>query len=153
MLTSWMTGLIEHQRLGFVATVSGDGTPNLSPKGTFVVVDERTLAFGDIRSPNTIRNIAQRPDVEINFVDPLARRGVRIRGAAIAYARGTPQHERLLPRFAAWPTLLDRIRHVVLVDLRLAVEITSPAYDVGATEQELREYWKAALLKAEESCA
>jgi len=27
-------GFVEEQRLGFVATVRPDGTPNLSPKGT-----------------------------------------------------------------------------------------------------------------------
>ena len=37
---------VEKQRLGFVATVSATGEPNLSPKGTFVVLDDRTLAFG-----------------------------------------------------------------------------------------------------------
>lgn len=146
MLTAAMVKLIERQRLGFVATASSDGMPNLSPKGTFVVLDERTLAFGEIRSPNTIRNIASSPNVEINFVDPLARRGVRIRGAATACARGMSQYANLLPAFSRWPTLMERIRHVVLVEVLSATEICSPAYDVGATEQELREHWKQILL-------
>ena len=32
-----MKRVVEEQRLGFVATVSPDGTPNLSPKGTTAV--------------------------------------------------------------------------------------------------------------------
>jgi predicted pyridoxine 5'-phosphate oxidase superfamily flavin-nucleotide-binding protein len=34
MLTPDMKRIIEEQRLGFVATASLDGTPNVSPKGT-----------------------------------------------------------------------------------------------------------------------
>jgi predicted pyridoxine 5'-phosphate oxidase superfamily flavin-nucleotide-binding protein len=58
MLTKEMQARVVKQRLGFVATVSATGEPNVSPKGTFVVVDDRTLAFGEIRSPGTIANIA-----------------------------------------------------------------------------------------------
>ena len=50
-MTPDLMQLIREQRLGFVATVSADGAPNLSPKGTFVVVDAATVAFGEIRSP------------------------------------------------------------------------------------------------------
>jgi hypothetical protein len=51
MLTLDMKRLIEEQRLGFVATAAPDGTPNVSPKGTFVALDDRNIAFGKIRSP------------------------------------------------------------------------------------------------------
>lgn len=65
MLTPDMKRIIEQQRLGFVATAAPDGTPNLSPKGTFVVLDNATIAFGEIRSPGTIRNLRI---IEVNFV-------------------------------------------------------------------------------------
>ena len=48
-----MKELVERQRLGFVATVCPDGTPNLSPKGTVSVLDDEHLIFADIRSPGT----------------------------------------------------------------------------------------------------
>ena len=65
MLTADMKRLVAEQPLGFVATVSPDGTPNLSPKGTFAVIDDRTLAFADIRSPQTIRNLRANPRLEV----------------------------------------------------------------------------------------
>ncbi len=37
MMTPGMMRLVREQRLGFVATVNADGTPNLSPKSTFAV--------------------------------------------------------------------------------------------------------------------
>ena len=43
MLNSEMKRMVERQRLGFVATVCPDGTPNLSPKGTTAVWDDDHL--------------------------------------------------------------------------------------------------------------
>ena len=57
LLTSDMKRVVEEQRLGFVATVCPNGTPNLSPKGTTAVWDDEQLVFANIRSPNTIANL------------------------------------------------------------------------------------------------
>ncbi|MEM9350135.1 MAG: pyridoxamine 5'-phosphate oxidase family protein, partial [Pseudomonadota bacterium] len=43
--------LISAFPLGFTATVRADGRPAVAPKGTFVVLDETTIGFADIRSP------------------------------------------------------------------------------------------------------
>ena len=51
MLTEEMKSIIRTYPVGFVASVNADGTPNLSPKGTFVVLNNTQLAFGHIRSP------------------------------------------------------------------------------------------------------
>ena len=69
MLTPDMKRIIEEQRLGFVATAAADGTPNVSPKSTFVVLDDVTIAFGEIRSPGTIRNLRDNARIEVNFVE------------------------------------------------------------------------------------
>jgi len=44
-----MKRMVSRQRLGFVATVCPDGTPNLSPNGTTMVWDDDHLMFADIR--------------------------------------------------------------------------------------------------------
>ncbi|MEH3143958.1 MAG: pyridoxamine 5'-phosphate oxidase family protein [Methylobacterium frigidaeris] len=141
-----MRAFVERQRLGFVATVSGTGEPNLSPKGTFVVVDDRTLAFGEIRSPGTIANLRERPVLEVNVVDPLSRKGFRARGLASIHERGSDGFAAHRPRFDRWGTLADRIRAIVLVEVRTAALLSSPAYDDGATEAGLREQWAGILL-------
>ena len=78
MLGPDMQRIVVEQRLGFVATVAPDGTPNVSPKGTFIVLDTKTIAFDEIRSPATIRNLRANPRVEVNFVDPFVRKGYRL---------------------------------------------------------------------------
>lgn len=48
ILTEDMQRVIREQRLGYVASVCPDGTPNLSPKGTTTVWDDEHLVFADI---------------------------------------------------------------------------------------------------------
>src|SRR5215467_4793590 len=81
-LTDEMKQLVERQRLGFVATVCADGTPNLSPKGTLCVLDDDHLIFADIRSPGTVANLRTNPNIEVNVVDHLLRKGYRFKGTA-----------------------------------------------------------------------
>jgi uncharacterized protein len=82
MLTPDMKRIITEPLLGFVATCDPDGTANVSPKGIFVVLDDKTIAFGEIRSPGTIRNLRANPRIEVNFVDPFVRKGYRFAGRA-----------------------------------------------------------------------
>jgi len=50
--------VVTEQRLGFVATVCPDGTPNLSPKGTTAVWDDDHIVFADIRSRDGLQSEA-----------------------------------------------------------------------------------------------
>ena len=54
ILTSDMKRVVEEQRLGFVATVCADGTPNLSPKGTTAVWDDEHLVFAHPQTGNPL---------------------------------------------------------------------------------------------------
>jgi predicted pyridoxine 5'-phosphate oxidase superfamily flavin-nucleotide-binding protein len=141
MLTPDMRRVIEEQRLGFVATAAPDGTPNLSPKGTFVVLDDRTIAFGDIRSPGTVRNLRMNPRIEVNFVDVFTRRGYRFAGLATLVERGDASFDTLLGKLRS--ALSSRIRTIVMISVTRALPLTSPAYDDGTTEAELRRAWTA----------
>lgn len=146
MLSPDMVGTLEKQRLGFVATVSAAGRPNVSPKGTFVVIDSATIAFGEIRSPNTLENLKASPFVEINFVDPLSRRGFRASGRATVSAVDTDVYRQYIHLFDRWETLASRIRHIVVVSIEEASYLTSPSYDDGANEADLRKVWTRTLL-------
>ena len=143
ILTADMKRVVEEQRLGFAATVCADGSPSLSPKGTMVVLDDDHIMFGEIRSPNTIENLRANPAMEINFVDPFARTGYRFKGTASIVERGSDEFEALHPRFGRWGALTAAIRRIVKLRVERALPVTSPAYDIGVTEAELRETWMA----------
>lgn len=82
VLTEDMKRLIGRARLAYVATVSSNGKPNLSPKGSIRALDDRRLGFADIESPGTVENLRRNPFIEINVVDPVLRRGYRFKGTA-----------------------------------------------------------------------
>lgn len=66
----------------FVATASKNGKPNVSPKGSFRVLDDEHVAFAEIASPGTIANLKENPQVEVMVFDPATWGGCRIRGKA-----------------------------------------------------------------------
>ena len=140
MLTADMKRIIEEQRLGFVATADLDGTPNVSPKGTFFVVDDTTIAFGEIRSPGTIRNLRANPRIEVNFVDPFVRKGYRFKGVASVLDSG-PRYDEVIAFYKA-RGVANTIQEVVMMRVHSAQPIDSPAYDLGLTEDEVRARWE-----------
>ena len=134
---------IEMWRLGFVASVSAGQRPNLSPKGTFVVLDDQTIAFGEIRSPQTLTNIQTHPELEVNFVDQFTRKGVRIRGKASIVRRDTTEFNAIIDKWTTlWGELADRINVIVKIPTTEIKPLSSPPYDDGVTEQEMIAMYK-----------
>jgi predicted pyridoxine 5'-phosphate oxidase superfamily flavin-nucleotide-binding protein len=146
-LTSDMKRVVTEQRLAFVATVCPDGTPNLSPKGTIAIWDDDHLVFADIRSPGTIANLKKNPAVEVNVVDPFARKGYRFKGRGEVIVDGKLfqgvmrfYRDRLVD--TARNKTESRIRGFVLVKVESALPLISPAYDDPLSdEQAIRENW------------
>jgi predicted pyridoxine 5'-phosphate oxidase superfamily flavin-nucleotide-binding protein len=140
VLTADMKRVVEQQRLGFVATVCPDGTPNLSPKGTTAVWDDEHLVFANIRSEGTLVNLRQNASVEVNVVDPFVRKGYRFKGVASILESG-PLYDRALAFYRARGSR-NAIREIVLIKVQAAHPIDSPAYDLGMTEDEVRDRWQ-----------
>ncbi len=137
-LNDFAKQVIERFPLGYVATVTPQGLPSLSPKGTFFVLDDETIAFGEIRSPNTMANLAHQSRVEVNFVDIFLRKGVRIFGPATVLERGSAGFsDRIDTWEIAFPALAQRINSVVLIHTERVKPLTTPPYDDGATEEEM----------------
>ncbi len=136
--------------LGFVATINADGTPNLSPKGTLGVWDDEHLVFADIASPNTSANLERNPAVAINVVDPLIRRGYRFAGTAVVHRRGSGFESGVkFYEDRGTAEARARIRAVVMIAVASARPVRSPAYALGATEEELRAKYRRLLLDDE----
>ena len=140
ILTDDMKRLIDEQRLGFFATVCPDGSPNLSPKGTIAVWDDNHLAFGNIRSPRTLENLRANPSIDINVVDPFTRQGYRFKGVASILDSGQA-YERAIEFYRARGSKVSAFKEIVLIEVREAQFIDSPAYDFGMTESEIRDRW------------
>ena len=140
VLTEEMRRVVLEQRLGFVATVCPDGTPNLSPKGTTTVWDDGHLIFAHIRSPQTVANLRLNPWVEVNVVDPVARKGFRFKGTAEVIDSGKQFAE--MVDFYRRRGVTSHIKAVVLIKVERASPLVSPIYDSGLTEEEVRKRWQ-----------
>lgn len=144
MISEDIKQFVGKQKLGFVATVSEDGKPNLSPKGSLMVWDSKTLSFADIRSPKTVKNLSSNPNLEVNVVDPLLRRGFRFGGTARIIKDGET-FEEILAHYKKDGIKSD-IDTIVLIDVSSVSEIASPLYDLGFSEEEIKSRWKDHLL-------
>ena len=138
MLNASAVACIEQVRLGFVASVTSGGRPYVSPKGTFVVLDEHKIAFAEIRSPGTISNIGHSPKVEVNFVDSFRRKGWRMRGVTQILRRGSADFEEIFRKWhALWGDLSARIWAIVVIKVNEVKPLSTPPYDDGVTEADM----------------
>jgi predicted pyridoxine 5'-phosphate oxidase superfamily flavin-nucleotide-binding protein len=141
-LTAEMKQAVEQEQLGFVATVRPDGTPALSPKGTTTVWRDSQLVFLHIHSEGTVSNLASNPAMEINVVDPIARRGWRFRGRGTVHTSGSNFEEVINSFLDQGRRSAVRAKAVVIMDVESADRLLSPAYDDGATEEEVAAVWR-----------
>ena len=82
ILSSEAKAMIAATRPAMVATANMSGRPNVSPKGSFQVLDDEHVLFADVSSPHTIANLQVNPYLSAIVFDPAARHGCRIWGKA-----------------------------------------------------------------------
>ena len=138
-----MEKLIKENTIGLVATVTPDGYPAVSPKATTIVLDSTHLAFIDLRSPKTKRNIKANPFVELNYIDVFRRQACRIKGKATYIETDDKTFDGMSKNFTAWSSLFEKAKGVFVVEILNAQKILSPAYDDGADEELLKAEWLA----------
>ena len=139
-ITDAVAEFLEKERLGFVATVSPDNRPNVSPKGSIVRSGDSTIAFAEIRSPDTIRNLEANPAVEVSVISPLIRRGYLFTGTGMVVREG-PEFETLVARFRKMG-IESPIGAAVVIRVDRIEETRSPLYDLGYTEERIRDIWQ-----------
>ena len=140
LITSEIKNFLDLQKLGYVATVSSDGKPNISPKGTIIAWSSTVLAFADIRSPDTMMNLQNNPFVEINVIDPLSRKGYLFSGTA-KIIKDTTLYDDIITHYRN-NGIQSAINSIVIVDVSSVSIVTSPLYDLGKTEDEIKLKWK-----------
>ncbi len=147
ILTNEMKEFVKRQKLGFIATVCPDGTPNLSPKGTTNVWDDEHLIFADIHSPGTINNLLVNPSVEINMVDTFIRKGYRFKGIGKVLSQGLLFEDIL--SFYRNIGVTYTIKNIVLVKIDRVLPLISPVYDTDISEDKVKmkwiDYWNSVL--------
>ncbi len=141
-LTEDMKRLVSELRLCYVATVTPEGKPNLSPKGSLKVLDDEHLAFADIMSPATMRNLKVNPSIEVNLVDPFLRRGYRFKGSCEIHSEGTV-FDQVANELWSREGRQYPVNAVVRITVEQALAVKSPAYvfNKGVKEEDVRRIW------------
>jgi len=142
MLNDDMRAVIEAAHLCFAATVTADGRPNLSPKGTIRVWDDMHLFFLDIASPGTRENLTRSPWMEINVVEQLSRRGYRFLGRAEWHGEGSEVYAEGMRRVFDATIANQPVPGVVLLSVERVAPLFSPAYWRMSDENAIREIWR-----------
>lgn len=113
--------------LGWLATVDADGTPNVSPKEVFALIDGH-IAVAHIASPTTVRNLAERPAVCFSFVDVFAQKGWKLKGTARLLHPGDEDFARWAAPLLAMTQGRFPIHAVVLITPAQTEPILAPSY-------------------------
>jgi uncharacterized protein len=80
------------------------------------------------------------PAVEVNVVDPLVRKGYRFKGRGVVH-RSDEVFQRGCQMYRDMGLTLE-IQAVVLIRIECALPVTSPVYDRGDTEDQVKERWR-----------
>jgi predicted pyridoxine 5'-phosphate oxidase superfamily flavin-nucleotide-binding protein len=81
-LTTEIKEYINRSVLCWLATVSNENIPNVSPKEIFNHYGTDKIIVANIASPQTLRNIKQNENVCVSFIDILIQKGFQIKGKA-----------------------------------------------------------------------
>ncbi len=73
-------------------------------------------------------------------INPISRKGYRFKGTGRVLTEG-PLFDDVLA-FYRRRGVANEVRAIVLVEVARAMPLTSPTYDLGVTEQEVRERWE-----------
>jgi len=124
----------ERSVLCWLATVDGNGQPNVSPKEIFAIFDAEHLVIANIASPTSVRNIEINPLVCVSFIDVFVQKGFKVAGTA----RNVPRQD---AEFSRWAAPLEAKAgprfpiHSVLVVRATAIDaILAPSYRLYAAE-------------------
>ncbi len=81
-LTIEIKEYINKSVLCWLATVSSENIPNVSPKEIFNYYGTDKIIIANIASPQTVRNIKLNENVCISFIDILVQKGFQVKGKA-----------------------------------------------------------------------
>lgn len=114
--------------LCWLATVDADGQPNVSPKEVWALVDDEHVVVAHIASPVSARNIAQRPQVCLSFVDVFVQKGFKLKGTAHAVCADDPAFTRWAAPLQTMVGQRFVIQSVLVIRVGSVAPIVAPSY-------------------------
>lgn len=88
MITEEIKKHVDSCVLAWMATADEHGTPNVSPKEVFAIMERDLIVVANIASPVTESNIRKNPQVAISMVDIWTQQGYQFKGDGAIWSRG-----------------------------------------------------------------
>ncbi len=111
--------------MSYVATSSAKGKPNVSPKGTLRVVDDKTIAFCDLFSRKTHDNLRKNSWIAVSVVNEDELKGYQFVGIAEEIEEG-PIFEWMEKEVTIPGKWTPTIKRVVRIDVKEIHDLTPP---------------------------
>jgi len=128
MLTSDIKKYIDQSVLCWLATVSKDGIPNVSPKEIFTYLDDEHLGIAHVASPKSVRNIKANSNVCISFVDIFIQKGYKLIGQAEIIKKSEPHFEKQAAKILEIAGPNFPVQALLKIKVSKAAPILAPNY-------------------------
>ena len=116
-------------KMGWVATASKGGEPNVTPKGSLKLLDDQHVIFADLFSLKTRRNLQENPQVAVTVIDVGTAKGYQIKGKAELLTSG-PLFDEMAKQLKGVPKRLPPMQYLVKITVE-AVYDQSAGPDAG----------------------
>lgn len=129
MITADVLNAIDTSVLYWLATVSSEGEPNVSPKEAFVYNNGRIL-IAHIASPKSIANLRSNPKVCLSFVNVFTQRGYKVNGIARVIDKSNSEYNQLQAPLSEMAGEDHKILAIISIEPSNVERVTAPSYNI-----------------------
>jgi len=128
MLTPDIKKYIDQSVLCWLATVSKDGIPNVSPKEMFTYLDDEHLGIAHIASPKSIRNLKANSNVCVSFIDVFVQKGYKLIGQAEIIPKSHPDFPIVAAKILTMAGTSFPVQALIKIKISKTASIIAPSY-------------------------
>ncbi|SFR52186.1 hypothetical protein SAMN04490243_2562 [Robiginitalea myxolifaciens] len=120
--------LMEQSVLCWLATVSEESMPNVSPKEIFTAFGQDQVIIANIASPQTVRNIKTQPQVCLSFVEVLVQKGYQLKGNARIATESDPGYQEMKQTLEDMTLGKFPFGSIIVMEVESVKPILAPSY-------------------------
>lgn len=128
MFTDEIKQSLKESVLCWLATVSADGVPNVSPKEMFVPYGDDCILIANIASPKSVANIEINSAVCVSFVEVFKQKGFKLTGNATLVKPSDVEFETLKTELYSLGGEGFKIISVIKIKVTQTEPIVAPSY-------------------------
>jgi len=142
MITPEIEASMESSVLCWLATVSAEGVPNVSPKEAWLHDGQGKILVAHIASPKTVRNIEENSQVCLSFINIFTQKGYQISGRASICRPGESGYEAKLEKVVQRIGTVFPVLSIIVIEPVRIQTIIAPSYTMfpaSGAEDRIRE--------------